>query len=274
MQRLTPRQSAAFRKKVYAYYHTHARSFPWRDMTNPYRILVSEIMLQQTQTHRVVPKYRAFLKQFPTLRALTHAPRANVLRAWQGLGYNRRALSLQKAAQEIITRHAGRVPDDTKTLVTLPGIGPYTAAAIQAFAFNKPALMLETNIRTALIHEFFPHKKKVADRALLPLLEAILDRRNPRRWYSALMDYGSMVKSAHGNMSQRSTTHTRQSPFAGSDRAVRGKLLKLLLEKPRMAERLPTLLQESSERTQKILQQLIHEGFAVRRGESVRIAPD
>jgi A/G-specific adenine glycosylase len=266
MERLTRAEAAAFRKKVYAYYRLHARHFPWRDTTDPYRILVSEVMLQQTQTHRVIPKYRAFLRSFPTVRSLARAPRSAVLSAWQGLGYNRRALLLQKAAQQIVTRHKGKVPSTLTALNALPGIGAYTAAAVQAFAFNEPGIMLETNIRSALIHEFFPRKKRVADTDLIPLLEATLDARDPRRWYSALMDYGAMIKLVHGNATRRSTTYARQSPFAGSDRALRGKLLRLLLEKPRAVRSLPTLLQEDRERLDRIVKQLITEGFAAQRG--------
>lgn len=262
----------AFRKKVFDHYRRQARSFPWRNTVNPYRILISEIMLQQTQTARVVSYYQAFLKKFPTVQSLARAKPADILRAWQGLGYNRRALMLQKAAQEIVTRHKGKVPERLEDLVVLPGVGPYTAAAVRAFAYNKPGVFLETNIRTLFIHEFFSRQKKVSDAELLPLVEATLDRRNPRRWYSALMDYGAMLKLVHGNASRRSAQYVRQSPFTGSDRQLRGRILKLILEKPRSTASLPSLLGENAMRTKKILQGLINENFIVQKNDTVRIA--
>ncbi|TFG92426.1 MAG: A/G-specific adenine glycosylase [Syntrophobacterales bacterium] len=228
---LTTRRAAAFRTTVYDYYEKYGRSFPWRETTYPYRILVSEVMLQQTQAPRVLLKYEAFLRLFPAVSILASAPLHDILGAWQGLGYNRRALALKQSAQRIVTHHDGIVPQDEKSLVSLPGVGPATARAILAFAFNKPVILIETNIRAVFIHHFFPDEETVADSNLLSLIEKTLDRNNPRRWYNALMDYGTFLKKAHANPARRSAHHQRQSPFEGSVRQVRGAILRLILEK-------------------------------------------
>jgi len=186
-------------------------------------------MLQQTQVERVAGYYPAFLKVFPSFRALAQAELREVLRVWQGLGYNRRALLLQRLAREVMQRHAGRLPVSAEELIKLPGIGNATAGALLAFAFNKPAVFIETNIRSVFLHHFYPRKKNVSDADLLPLVYSTLDTKNPRIWYWALMDYGVFLKKRHANPSRRSAHHVRQVPFEGSDRQLRGKLTKLLL---------------------------------------------
>jgi len=227
---LSERDVEAFRDVIYRYYERHGRRFPWRETTDPYHILISEVMLQQTQTSRAVPKYRAFLDRFPDVRALAAASLHDVLEVWQGLGYNRRAKHLRQAAADIVERYDGMIPVDEAALQSLPGVGPYTAAAVQAFAFNLPAVVMDTNIRTVFIHFFFPDRERVGDDAIRPLVEATLDGGNPRRWYSALMDYGVMLKQRHGNPGRKSASYTRQSPFEGSDRQIRGEIVRLLLE--------------------------------------------
>lgn len=220
---------AGFRKAVWAYYCKNGRhALPWRKTHDPYRILLSEMMLQQTQVDRVLPKYKAFLKKFPTLRALATASLADVLREWQGLGYNRRAKFLHEAAKAIAKAN-GAFPRSRAELIALPGIGPYTASAMRAFAWNEPAVFIETNIRTAFIHHFFPKKKKVSDAETIRLIVQSLDAKNPREWYWALMDYGAHLKKTEGNASRRSAHHVRQKPFKGSDREVRGAILKTLI---------------------------------------------
>lgn len=220
-----------FRKNVNAHYRRAGRRFPWRENFDPWRVLVSEVMLQQTQTDRVAPKFTAFLAVFPTPASLAAAPVREVLARWSGLGYNRRALHLRQAARLIVSRHGGRVPETEAELVALPGIGPATAAAILAYAFNHPTVYIETNIRAAFIHHFFPKRKTVGDRELLPLVAAALDRTNPRRWYSALMDYGTRLKEHHPELGKRSAHYVRQSPFIGSRRRIRGLVLKTLLRR-------------------------------------------
>jgi A/G-specific adenine glycosylase len=194
--------------------------------------MVSEFMLQQTQVERVLPKYEAFLERFPTVAALAAAPLADVLAVWQGLGYNRRAMMLKRASEEIVTRHAGSVPSDPADLVRLPGIGRYTAGAIAAFAFGLATPFIETNIRSVFIHHFFHDRTDVCDSEILPLVERTMDRGNIRDWYNALMDYGAMLKQRTPNPSRRSRHHSRQSPFRGSNREIRGEVIRLLLATP------------------------------------------
>lgn len=220
---------ARFRQLVLNYYKAHGRSFPWRTTTDPYKILVSEIMLQQTQASRVVGKYQSFIKKFPTIEKLAKASTTAVLKEWQGLGYNRRGLALKQTAVEVMKQYKGKIPHQYEELLKLPGIGPATAGDILAFAWNKPVIVIETNIRTVFLHHFFPKQNNVSDQEILPLLKKTLDKKNPRRWYWALMDYGAFLKKTESNPSRRSRHYTRQSPFKGSNRELRSKILKYLL---------------------------------------------
>jgi A/G-specific adenine glycosylase len=220
-----------FRKTVYNHFQRHGRKLPWRRDYDTYHVFVSEIMLQQTQVDRVKPKYDRFIKELPDFSALARAPLAKVLLLWQGLGYNRRALNLKRAAEIIMRDYNGTLPASPELLETLPGIGKATAASISAFAYNKPVVFLETNIRTVLIHHFFKNRKSVHDEKLLPLAEMLLDRNNPRTWYSALMDYGTMLKKHYGNSARRSAGYKKQSRFEGSRRQKRGRILQILIEK-------------------------------------------
>ncbi len=227
---LSSKEVRSFRSTIYTHYHTHGRhELPWRKNMTPYRILVSELMLQQTQVDRVIPKFNAFVKAFPSFRALAKAPTKQVLSLWQGLGYNRRALGLQQCAQKVVAEHKGKLPDTYEELVTLPYIGPATASALCMFAFEKPAVYIETNVRAIYIHHFFPRKKKVSDTELLPLIEQTFDTKHPRAWGSALLDYGSHLKKQMPNPSRRSKHHTIQSRFEGSNRQIRGAILRTLL---------------------------------------------
>lgn len=220
-----------FKKEIYSYYVKHGRiHLPWRKTTDPYKILVSEIMLQQTQVERVIPKYKAFLKKFPTIKKLARATNSEVLALWSGLGYNRRAVNLKRAAEIIVKNYKGIFPKTKEELDLLPGVGPYTAGAICAFAYNTPEVFIETNIRTVFIHFFFKHTKKVSDKDIFLLIEKMVDIKNPKRWYSALMDYGSMLKIMYPNPSKKSTQYARQSRFKGSIREVRGSILRILLK--------------------------------------------
>ncbi len=223
-------QDAKFRKIILSYWRRHGRhDLPWRKTTDPYAILVSEVMLQQTQVSRVIEKYRAFLKAFPTFHRLASVSPRAVLKVWQGLGYNRRALMLQRCAQAVVREHGGKLPRNHETLQALPGIGPYTAGAILAFAFNVPHPVIETNIRRVYLHHYFPGKKKVADTKLLPIITRTLDTKNPRRWYGALMDYGAYLATQTENPNRRSRHYTRQAKFEGSVRQLRGRVLTALL---------------------------------------------
>ncbi|PID32468.1 endonuclease III [Candidatus Saccharibacteria bacterium] len=215
---------------------------PWRQpgpagTYDPYAILVSELMLQQTQVGRVIPKYRVFMERFPDAVSLASAPLADVLRLWSGLGYNRRAKYLWRAAGIIQERWGGVMPAAVEELVALPGVGRNTAGAVVAYAFNKPVVFVETNIRTVFIHHCFPSVSSVDDRQLVPLIAATLpdgsdEHASVREWYWALMDYGAYLKQQIGNVSRRSKQYTRQSPFEGSRRQIRGEVLRLLGQRP------------------------------------------
>lgn len=223
----------ALRDRVYAYYREHGRhTLPWRKTTDPYRILVSEMMLQQTQVDRVIPYYKSFLKRFPTVRALADAPLSDVLILWQGLGYNRRAKMLQDAAKEIVSRYRGRFPKTEAELVALPGIGPYTARAIRAFAYNEDVALLETNVRTVLIHHLYPSEETVTDAELLEVLTACSPKGDARTWYSALMDYGSYLKRSGVRTNRQSAQYQKQRAFKGSRRELRGAILRTLARGP------------------------------------------
>lgn len=257
-----------FRRIVYDWYASHRRELSWRKTFDPYAILVSEIMLQQTQVDRVRDKYETFLSTFPDLRTLASAPLEKVLSAWQGLGYNRRAVNLKCCAQEVVESFGGELPSDPDQLIRLPGIGAYTARAVAAFAFNTPLPFIETNIRSVYIHHFFEDQIGINDRQIMPLIDQTLDRANPREWYYALMDYGSNLKRLHGNPSRRSTHHTRQSPFRGSNRELRSNILKAVLERPGInRETIENIVEMKGGAVEKNLERLAAEGFIVARGD-------
>lgn len=258
---LTPEEIETFRSTVYGFYHKNRREFPWRDTTDPYAILVSEIMLQQTQVERVREKYVSFLARFPSVSALAQASLAEVLIAWQGLGYNRRAKFLHGAAQQLLEHRGGEVPPSLEALIALPGIGHNTAAAICAYAFNLPVVYVETNIRTTYIHHFFEGTDAVSDADILALVSQTLDAHNPRGWYSALMDYGTFLKETIPGLNERSKHYTKQSPFKGSRREVRGWLLRELGKGNMSREKLFTAPIFPEEVLGTVVEQLVSEGF-------------
>jgi A/G-specific adenine glycosylase len=217
-----------FRRFILDFYRRRGRDFAWRRTRDPYRILVSELMLQQTQTSRVARKYPEFLERFPDFPALAAAPLPEVLEAWRGLGYNRRAVALKEIAGRVVARPDGSLPRSREELEALPMIGANTAGSILAFAFDIPTVFVETNIRRVYLHHFFPEREQVRDRELLPLIEETLDRRDPRRWYYALMDYGVFLKERIPNPNRRSSAYRRQAPFEGSRRQLRGRILREL----------------------------------------------
>ncbi|MEK7208120.1 MAG: A/G-specific adenine glycosylase [Patescibacteria group bacterium] len=292
--RLSRLRVEQFQTLVWHYYKKHGRKFPWRKTRDPYAILVSEIMLQQTQVERVIPKYLAWMKKFPTIEALARAPLKEALLGWQGLGYNRRALNLKRAAEIIVSEHDGEIPRDLKKLDTLSGVGPYTAAAVMAFAWNEPVAFVETNIRTVFLHHFFPRRKEVRDGEILRMVEQTLpanaqlrsdlspDPRSNlggvndhpsgpllrkegriRAWYSALMDYGAHLKETIGNPNARSAQYAKQSKFRGSRRELRGEILrkaatqKFVSRKDVISKGLPIA---------HIFMELVREGFLKKEG--------
>lgn len=235
--KLSAKEIKDFQKTVWNYYKTSARhNLPWRKNINPYYIWVSEVMLQQTQVDRVRGFFDTWINHFPTVNDLAHASQIDILRLWKGLGYNSRALRMKKCAQEIIQFHQGNFPKSQDELQKLPGIGPYTAGAICAFAYNQPVVIIETNIRRVFIHHFFADKADIHDTDILKLVEKTLDQKNSREWYWALMDYGAFlgrtlnIKGKKYNPNVQSKHYTKQSTFKGSDREIRSMILKVLLE--------------------------------------------
>lgn len=260
-----------FRGIIYQYYVEHGRELPWRQTSDPYEILISEIMLQQTQVERVVLHYGPFLERFPSFPALAQATLGEILTAWQGLGYNRRALALHKIAQQVVGRFHGRLPADRGSLEGLPGIGAATAGALLTFAFEQPVVFLETNIRRVYLYFFYPEAQAVPDRMLLPLILMTMDAQQVRPWYYALMDYGAMLKKSVSNPNRRSAHYARQSPFAGSDRELRSRILRLFLTRPQWSEA-AILADVADDRARRLLQQLVREQFLLQENGYYRLA--
>jgi A/G-specific adenine glycosylase len=234
------------------WYAEQGRDLPWRHTRDPYAILVSEIMLQQTQVDRVLPKYEVFLRQYPTFAALAAAPTAEVIRAWQGLGYNLRAIRLQRIARQVVDHYGGRLPDTVEQLQALQGIGPYTAAAVACFAFGRAEPVLDTNVRRVLGRIMLgPEGPKTATPAVLwDLARRALPVEQAYDWNQALMDLGARICvesqprcllcpasrycAAAGRVGpalrerQASYNVRKEAPFAGSARYYRGRIVERL----------------------------------------------
>jgi A/G-specific adenine glycosylase len=246
---------------VRKHYSLHGRDLPWRETSDPYRILLSEVMLQQTQVNRVLGKYCGFVESFPTINDLAASPLADVLRMWQGLGYNRRALNLHTTAKMIASEHSGTVPDSLDDLRRFPGIGHATAAAILAFAYSVAVPFIETNIRAAFIFHFFKDGSNVSDSDILRLVRATLDHDNPRVWYYSLMDYGSWLKSAFPNPSRKSAHWSPQSRFEGSHRQLRALLLRSFLTGTQLESAHSRWSRSEIDET---IEELVREGFLIK----------
>jgi len=265
------KQIVTFQHEVWNYYDQHGRhDLDWRlpdadGKFDPYKILVSEIMLQQTQVGRVRVKYQQFLELFPTVSDLARASLGEVLVAWQGLGYNRRAKFLWQAAQMVVNEYGGKFPDNQLELTKLPGVGFNTAGALVAYAYNQPVAFIETNIRTVYIHHFFEDRQDVHDKEIIELVKASLPDKDgsPCLWYWALMDYGTFLKQTVGNKSRASKSYVKQSPFSGSRRQVRGAVIRRLSQQD--SERALSLEQLASDitdpRLSEVLRQLQTEGM-------------
>jgi A/G-specific adenine glycosylase len=262
------RKFASFQELVWDFYRQYGRhDLPWRAAEadgrfDPYKILVSEVMLQQTQVPRVIPKYYEFLAKFPDVRTLAAAPLGEVLSTWNGLGYNRRAKFLWQAAQKVMDDFGGEFPATRGQLETLPGVGPNTAGAILAYAFNQPVAFVETNIRTVFIHHFFKDQAEISDKEILILVEKTLDNARPREWYWSLMDYGSHLKQTVGNLSTASKSYAKQSRFDGSRRQLRGRIIRQLVGGPANRETLAI----ADERLDGVLAELAAEGLIQKTG--------
>lgn len=263
----------AFRCKVLQEGARLYRDLPWRTTRDPYAIWISEVMLQQTQVSRVLERWEAWLETFPRVEALAAASTADVLEKWQGMGYNRRALALKRAAEIIEQDYAGSFPQESKLLEALPGIGPATAAGIRAFAFDLPGCYLETNVRSVILHELLRDYDEVSDKTVSALVSLSCPQTGLRSWYYAMLDYGAYLKSKFPNPSRRSKHHSVQSKFEGSKRQKRSFLLRAVLSEPkglslselslRLArhERSAGRKELDLEETRTLLLDLVKEGF-------------
>jgi len=275
--RMTPQK---FRNIVWKHYAEHGRhALPWRKSHDPYKVLVSEMMLQQTQVERVIPYFTAWMKTYSTVKRLAAAPLADVLRHWQGLGYNRRAKMLHEAAKAVVREHGGRMPKSIEGLQSLPGVGPYTARAVAAFAYDQDVVFIETNLRTAVIHHFFADRSGIPDAEVLAVLEKAKPRwpsgreeggkHGPREWYSALMDYGAYLKRSGVRVNAKSKGYAKQSAFEGSGRQARGAILRALAAGPSgKATLLKLLPSERKPQLEAQLAKLLQEGMIERKGSS------
>jgi len=238
-----PRSAIAeVHRALLEWYEPRKRAYPWRVRPTPYRVLVSEVMLQQTQAARVVAPYRSFLRRFPSVRALAAAPRGDVLRAWSGLGYNRRALALSDMARAVVRDHGGRIPSDPDALQGLPGIGPYTAAAVASLGHGRPEPLVETNVRRVLGRVAVGGAGAADPKHMDEIASVWLDREHPSEWNQALMDLGREVcrprprcetcpirsRCRSAGRVTVSPAVRRQSAFEGSLRQVRGGVIEEL----------------------------------------------
>lgn len=239
------------------------RDMPWRANTDPYFVLVSELMLQQTQVDRVIPKFNQFMMTFPSVKALAGATLAEVLTVWSGLGYNRRAKFLHEAAKKVMSEFDGKIPSTFEALVQLPGVGPNTAGAILAYSFNQPVVFIETNIRTVYFHHLFHDEVDIPDTVLREKVAHTIDKEHPREWYWALMDYGAYLKKQGTGQIDRSKHYKKQSPLKGSLREVRGMILKELSRKDLTEQSLKLVLPQD-DRVERALADLIAEGMVAK----------
>jgi A/G-specific adenine glycosylase len=237
------------RDAILAWYDARGRSLPFRGTSDPYAVLVSEVMAQQTQISRVAPAWTAFMATFPTIGDLASASPADVLRAWRGMGYNRRALNLWRTARLVVEEHGGRLPSDRATLERLPGIGPYTARAVAAIAFRAPIGAVDTNVRRVLNRAVGGAIDAFSTGELQQLADAAVPADRPADWTHALMDIGATFcrttrplcadcpavmacRYAAGESIDPSPRRTRgsQSPFKGTSRWLRGRIIDRLRE--------------------------------------------
>lgn len=254
-------KQAEFKKIVWDHYNNNRRSFEWRENPTSYNVLLSEFMLQQTQTSRVITKFEEFKTNYATITDLANTTFEDLLTHWVGLGYNRRARNLHKTAQKIRDEFDSEVPKDKTELLSLPGIGDYTSSAIRAFAFNIADPFIETNIRTVYIYHFFKDQTDVHDSDILELVEQTMDRDNPREWYWALMDYGVYIKKTFGNPNKKSKHYTKQSKFKGSTRELRSHILKSILGNKNVSKEELDQAFAYDPRAPKLIESMLKEGM-------------
>jgi A/G-specific adenine glycosylase len=246
------------------------RDMPWRTDTRPYYVLVSELMLQQTQVARVISKFNDFIERFPNEASLASADLSDVLKMWQGLGYNRRAKFLHDAAKLITLNHGGTFPTVRGDLLCLPGVGKNTCGAIEAYAFNRPALFIETNVRTVYIHHFFSDVSDVHDRSIMEKLAATIDHNHPRQFYWALMDYGTFLKASGVRNVANSKHYKKQSKLEGSLRQMRGSIIRILTTGPLTEAKLRSAV-KADERFEPALQSLLRDGLVSKSASGIHL---
>jgi A/G-specific adenine glycosylase len=267
------RRTRALQERLLAWYEDNRRDLPWRRTTDPYAVLVSEIMLQQTQVARVTPRFVEWLEAWPTLESLAAAPLADVLVRWQGLGYNNRARRLRECAVAAVAAapdgRPAELPRSLDGLRALPGIGPYTARAVLVFAHNDDLAAVDANVRRVLTHELgLPGD--LTDTVLQAVADAVLPRGRSRDWHNALMDYGSLV------LTSRATgiaSRTRQGAFEGSRRQKRARLLRRLLDAgPQSLSDLSAALGRPLDETADLVERLRRDGLVTETGGIVSVA--
>jgi A/G-specific adenine glycosylase len=256
-----------FQKKVFSFYRKKKRELPWRKTTDPYKILLSEFMLQQTQVNRVVLYYEQWTAKWPTIYALSAASLPEVLQMWMGLGYNTRAVNLHRAARKIVANYHGDVMTAVKQYKDLPGIGRYTSHAVQIFSANADLVTVDTNIRRIFIREF-NLSEQVSDKEIWKLAEACLPRGKSRDWHNALMDYGALSLTAQKTGIK---PKTQQSRFEGSDRQIRAQILRYLLTKDMSISELKKNLGIEQMRLFPILEKMISEKIIVKEHKIYRL---
>ncbi len=223
------KQIREFHQKIFSWWEKNRRDLPWRHTHDPYNILVSEVMLQQTQVSRALPKYREFILEFPTVQTVAQSPLSGVLQVWKGMGYNRRAQYLQKTAKVLVAEYGGQFPQDEKELLALPGIGLYTARAIQAFAWKRDVAMVDTNIRQIIVHYFFDGHPQ-ADRVIQETADRLLPIGKSWEWHQALMDFGAIAMPRIKKQSpiSKKVSKKKSVAFKDSPRFIRGRIIDML----------------------------------------------
>ena len=281
--KLSKPQIKTFQDKILTWYAAHQRDLPWRKSRDPYRILVSEIMLQQTQVNRVIPKYEAWFDAFPTIHDLATAPVAEVLKYWSGLGYNRRALNLKKTATIVSEKYEGKFPEKEKELLALPGIGQYTARAIMCFAFDQQVAVVDINVKKVILTQLLKvpgsvalgdtsEVHKVNDKEIAAIAEELVPHGRAYDWNQALMDYSSLM------LKKEKIDIPKQSTFKGSRRYYRGKIVKHLLQnKELVVNDLGKLIKtdfgkDDVELLQSIINDMKKEGFITINKDKIRLA--
>jgi len=255
VQNISQEEIQRFQKKVLTFYKKNGRTLPWRKTTDPYKILLSELMLQQTQVTRVTQYYEKWVDRWPTIDALASASKAEVLEEWMGLGYNTRAVNLHKAARIIVTQFHSDVLDAMTHYKEIPGVGRYTSQAVQIFSTNTDRITVDTNIRRIFIKEFNLYET-ISDNDLWLLAEHCLPRGKSRDWHNALMDYGALVLTARKTGIKPKTTQTR---FTGSDRQIRARVIRILLQSDESLMTLSRALHVDQSRLSRILDKLLSE---------------